>query len=82
MDQYYEKQGISLESLQKQLSREEKEKKDTPIQAEWIAKERLTLMESKERKDQEPERKPAQTKEVSHKIQAPDSELLGSEVLM
>lgn len=78
LDQYYEQQGISLESLEKQLSKEEK-KKTGPIEAEWIAKEKLTLLKTKEdTKDEEADRKPAVIKATEHKVQvAPEQELLG-----
>jgi hypothetical protein len=49
------------------------------VDAEWITKEKLTLMTTKEdTKDQEADRKPAATKSNDHKVQlAPEHELLG-----
>jgi hypothetical protein len=80
LDQYYQQQGISIESLEKQLSREEHKKKTGPVNAEWISKEKLTLMTTKEdTKDQEQDRKPAPTKSNDHKVElAPEHELLGN----
>jgi hypothetical protein len=81
LDQYYLQQGISIESLEKQLSKEEHKKKTGPVDAEWISKEKLTLMKTKEdTKDDEPDRKPAVTRSNDHKVQsAPEQELLGKD---
>lgn len=77
LEQYYQQQGISIESVEKQLSKEEKEKNDGPIEAEWIAKEKLTLMKTKE--DTNQDRKPAVLSQNEHKVEpAPEQELLGT----
>lgn len=83
LDQYYEQQGISMETLEKQLSKEEK-KKTGPVEAEWIAKERLTLLKTKEdSKDDTEDRKPAVLKSTEHKVQAaPEQELLGKTTIL
>lgn len=80
LDQYYLQQGISLEGMEKQLSKEEKKKNAGPVEAEWIAKEKLTLIKTKEdNKDEEGDRKPAVLKTVGHKVAvAPEQELLGN----
>lgn len=76
LDEYYQQQGINVPA---RVQKEDKTKKrNEPVQAEWIAKERLTLMKTKEDSKVEEERKPNVIKTNDHRVQAqPEVELLG-----
>jgi len=78
LEEYYAKQGVNLDDLDKK-KREQKEGKKDISNADWVAKEKLTVVKSKQDNPLEGEtRKVATLRNQVHKIEfTPEQELLG-----
>ena len=77
MEEYYAKQGVSLQDLDKK--RDQKVEKKDVSNADWVAKEKLTVVKTKQDNLLEGEaRKVATLRNQVHKIEfTPEQELLG-----
>ena len=79
MEEYYARQGLNINELDKKKQQKTEAKKDAP-QPDWIAKEKLQFVKSKADNVLEGEtKKVAVLKDQSHKIEtAAEQDLLGN----